>query len=49
MSEEVKTVVFDHDMDHPCYGALRVEQELRLKGIPVSPGDVLSSGSATSC
>ena len=40
VSEEVEKAVLDHAMDHPCHGALRVEQELRLKGIAVSSGGV---------
>ena len=40
VSEEVEKAVLDHALDHPCHGALRVEQELRLKGIAVSSGGV---------
>ncbi|MEO1065761.1 MAG: IS481 family transposase [Pseudomonadota bacterium] len=40
VSEEVETAVLDHALAHPCHGALRVEQELRLKGIAVSSGGV---------
>ncbi|MEZ5818630.1 MAG: IS481 family transposase [Hyphomicrobiaceae bacterium] len=32
--------ILDHALAHPCHGATRVEQELRLKGIQVSSGGV---------
>ncbi len=37
---EIETAVLGHALDHPCHGALRVEQELRLKGLQVSAGGV---------
>lgn len=37
---EIEQAVLDHALDHPCHGALRVEQELRLKGLQVSSGGV---------
>jgi transposase InsO family protein len=37
---EIEQAVLDHALAHPCHGALRVEQELRLKGIQVSSGGV---------
>lgn len=37
---EIETAILDHALDHPCHGATRVEQELRLKGIQVSSGGV---------
>lgn len=40
VSEEIEKAVLDHALDHPCHGALRVEHELRLKGIQVSSGGV---------
>ena len=40
MSQEIEQAVLDHALDHPCHGALRVEQELRLKGLQVSAGGV---------
>ncbi len=50
VSEEIETAILQHSLDHPCHGALRVEQELRLKGLQVSAGGVRGvSGSATSC
>lgn len=33
----------------PCHGAVRIEQELRLKGIQVSAGPSAACGSATIC
>lgn len=38
VSPEIEQAVLDHALDHPCHGALRVEQELRLKGLQVSAG-----------
>jgi transposase InsO family protein len=40
VSEEIERAVLDHALDHPCHGALRVEQELRLRGLQVSAGGV---------
>ena len=40
VSQEIEQAVLDHALDHPCHGALRVEQELRLKGLQVSSGGV---------
>lgn len=40
VSEEIEQAVLDHALQHPCHGALRVEQELRLKGVQVSAGGV---------
>ena len=37
---EIETAVLDHALTHPCHGALRVEQELRLRGLQVSSGGV---------
>jgi transposase InsO family protein len=37
---EIGTAVLDHALEHPCHGATRVEQELRLKGLSVSSGGV---------
>ena len=37
---EIEQAVLGHAMDHPCHGALRVEQELRMRGIQVSSGGV---------
>lgn len=37
---EIEAAVLAHSLDHPCHGALRVEQELRLKGLAVSSGGV---------
>jgi transposase InsO family protein len=36
VAQEIETAI----LDHPCHGATRVEQELRLKGIQVSSGGV---------
>ncbi len=36
----IEQAVLDHALAHPCHGALRVEQELRLKGLAVSSGGV---------
>jgi len=40
VSAEIEQAVLDHALVHPCHGAVRVEQELRLKGIQVSSGGV---------
>lgn len=40
VSEEIEKAILDHALDHPCHGATRVEQELRLKGVQVSSGGV---------
>ena len=40
VAPEVEEAVLAHAMEHPCHGALRIEQELRLKNIQVSAGDV---------
>lgn len=37
---EIEAAVLAHALDHSCHGALRVEQELRLKGLAVSAGGV---------
>ena len=37
---EIEKAVLDHALSHPCHGALRVEQELRLRGLQVSSGGV---------
>lgn len=37
---ETEQAILDHALAHPCHGATRVEQELRLKGIQVSSGGV---------
>jgi transposase InsO family protein len=37
---EIEQAVLDHALVHPCHGALRVEQELRLKGLQVSAGGI---------
>ena len=37
---EIEAAVLAHALDHPCHGALRVEHELRLKGVAVSSGGV---------
>lgn len=37
---ETEAAILDHALDNPCHGAMRVEQELRLKGIAVSSGGV---------
>jgi hypothetical protein len=40
--------VLAHGLDHPCHGALRVEQELRLKGLAVSSSGIRgATGSGT--
>jgi hypothetical protein len=47
---EIEEAVLAHALDHPCHGALRVEQELRLKGLAVSSGGgCAASGNATAC
>ena len=38
VAAEIETAILDHALEHPCHGATRVEQELRLKGIQVSSG-----------
>jgi transposase InsO family protein len=40
VSCEIETAILDHALAHPCHGALRVEQELRLRGLQVSSGGV---------
>ena len=40
VSAEIEAAVLDHALVHPCHGAVRVEQELRLKGLQVSAGGV---------
>jgi len=37
---EIEAAVLAHALEHPCHGALRVEQELRLRGLQVSSGGV---------
>jgi transposase InsO family protein len=37
---EIEEAVLAHGLDHPCHGALRVEQELRLKGLAVSSSGI---------
>ena len=34
VAAEIETAILDHALAHPCHGAMRVEQELRLKDIP---------------
>ena len=40
VSAEIEAAILDHCLAHPGHGALRVEHELRLKGIQVSSGGV---------
>ena len=40
VAAEIETAILDHALEHPCHGATRVEQELRLKGVQVSSGGV---------
>lgn len=40
VSYEVEKAVLAYALEHPCHGALRVEQALRLQGIQVSSGGV---------
>jgi transposase InsO family protein len=40
VSAEVEQAILDHCLDHPSHGALRVAQELMLKGVQVSSGGV---------
>jgi transposase InsO family protein len=40
VSAEIENAVLDHALAHPCHGAVRVEQELRLQGIQVSAGGI---------
>jgi transposase InsO family protein len=40
VAQEIETAILDHALEHPCHGATRVEQELRLKGLQVSSGGV---------
>jgi transposase InsO family protein len=37
---EIEAAILDHALAHPCHGATRVEQELRLRGVQVSSGGV---------
>jgi transposase InsO family protein len=36
VAEEVEQAILDHSLAHPCHGALRVANELALRGIQVS-------------
>lgn len=47
VAAEVEEAILAHAMDHPCHGALRVEQELSLKGIEVSAGGASAVGRST--
>ena len=40
VSAEIEAAALDHALAHPCHGQLRVEQQLRLKGLQVSAGDI---------
>jgi len=40
VAAEIEAAILDHALAHPCHGATRVEQELRLKGQQVSSGGV---------
>lgn len=40
VSAEIEQAVLDHALAQPCHGAVRVEQELRLKGVQVSAGGI---------
>src|SRR5690606_14173921 len=40
VSAEIEAAVLAQALEHPCHGALRVEQELRLRGLQVSAGGV---------
>jgi transposase InsO family protein len=40
VAAEIEAAILDHSLEHPCHGATRVEQELRLKGVQVSSGGV---------
>jgi hypothetical protein len=40
VAAEIEQAVLDHALAHPCHGALRVEQELRLKVLQVSAGGI---------
>jgi len=40
VSEAIERAVLEHALAHPCYGPMRVAQELALKGVQVSSGGV---------
>jgi transposase InsO family protein len=40
IAPEVEQAILDHCLEHPSHGALRVAQELMLKGVQVSSGGV---------
>jgi transposase InsO family protein len=40
VADEVEAAILEHALAHPCHGALRVAQELMLKGVQVSSGGV---------
>jgi transposase InsO family protein len=40
VAAEIEQADLEHALAHPCHGALRVEQELRLKGLQVSAGGI---------
>lgn len=37
---EIETAILEHALENACHGAMRVEQELRLKSIQVASGSV---------
>ncbi len=40
MAAQSEAAILEHAIQHPCHGAIRVEQEMRLQGIQVSSGGV---------
>lgn len=40
VAPEIETAILGHALAHPCHGATRVEQELRMRGLQVSSGGV---------
>ena len=40
VAAKIEAAILDHALQHPCHGAMRVEQKLRLKGSRVSSGGV---------
>ena len=49
VSAEIEAAVLDHALEHPCHGALRVEQELRCAASRSRSAACAASGSATGC
>lgn len=40
VAAELEQAIIDHALAHPCHGPMRVAQELVLRGVKVSSGEV---------